>query len=122
MHNNMTMHLAGTTSSKKYYIPYPDPVKLVSAKVGVTTAQADTASTITIRPKGATNPVLTADLQNVAAGAVVEFAISDSATAAEIKTLYDDDTPMELDINLSSASDLMLNVEFDPFAISENPW
>ena len=122
MHNNMTMHLAGTTSSKKYFIPYPDPVKLVGAKVGVTTAQADTASTITIRPKGATNPVLTADLQNVDAGAVVKFVVSSSATAEEIKQLYDDETPMEMDVNLSTASDLMLNVEFDPFAIAENPW
>lgn len=122
MHRNMTMHLAGTTSSKKYYLPYPDPIKLLGAKVGVSTAQADSASFIKIKPKGATNAVLEADLQNAAAGAVVKFTKNADATAAEIKQLYDDETPMEIEVNLSAASDLLFNVEFDPFAISENPW
>lgn len=122
MHNNMTMHLAGTTSAKKYYLAYPDPVKLNGAKLGVSTAQADTASYVQIKPKGATNAVLQADLQNAAAGDVIAFTKNPSATKEEVRTLYDDDTPMEIEVNLSSASELMLNIEFDPFAISENPW
>lgn len=111
------LQVAGTTSSKKYHIPFIDEGRIVGARVCNSTAQGDAAATVTFGKNGASHTIFTADLQNAGARTTTKAAFTDSVTEAEKDQVFDCDTPLEIDVNLQAGSELTILLLIDPFVI-----
>jgi hypothetical protein len=120
MMNKIVLVLAGTTSSKKYHIPFTDKCRLVAAKVLNSTAQADTAATVTFGMNGAGHTVFTADLQGAEALTTTTAAYTDSVTEAEKEQIFSCAKPLEIDVSLATASSVTIELTVDPFIIGQN--
>lgn len=111
------MQVSGTTSSKKYHVPFIDEGRLVGARVCNSTAQGDAAANVTFGKNGATHSIFTANLQNAAARTTTKGEFTTDVTDAEKNQIFDCDTPLEIDVNLQANSELTILLIFDPFVI-----
>lgn len=119
MMKTIELQITGTNSSKKYYVPLKDPARLVAMYVGTSAGQSSTAD-VKIGKSGASNTILDADLDGASAGDVVSAAYNSSATDAEKNQIFDLDTPAELDVNLESGGELVVQLVVDPFLIGQH--
>ncbi len=120
MMKKVVFTLAGTTSSKKYHIPFSDECRVVGAQVCVSTAQADAASFVTLGKNGADHTIMTADLQAATALSTTTAQYTDLVTTAEQEQIFSLDTPLEIDVNLATASQITVELTVDPFVIGQN--
>lgn len=117
MMEKIYLQIAGTTSSKKHYVPFVDECRLVAAHVCATTTQSNAASDVTFGKNGASHTIFDADLQDVNGGNSVTAEYNSDATESEKNQVFDLDTPLEIDVNLADASDLIICLVVDPFVI-----
>ena len=120
MMKKIVLPIAGTTSSKKYHIPFTDECRLIGAQVCVSTTQADAASTVTFGKNGADHTVMTADLQAATGLSTKTAQFTASVTDAEKDQIFSLATPLEIDVNLATASQVTIELTVDPFVIGQN--
>lgn len=108
---------ANSGTGKTFHLPFSEECRLIAARVVPTTAQADSSSVVNFGLASATNWALVADLQNVGARTAVLASWNASATEAEKKQVFSVDEPLDVNINLATASELGLELIVDPFVI-----
>lgn len=116
-HIYLNIPQANITTGKTVCLPFFEECRLVAARVVPTAAQADSASVVNLGLNSASNWALVADLQNVAAKSVVLAAWNTSATEKEKKQVFDASTPLDINANLATSSELGLELIVDPFVI-----
>lgn len=117
MMEKIYLQIAGTTSSKKHYVPFVDECRLVAAHVCATANQGDGAADVKFGKKGASHTIFDASLKNVDGANTVTAEYNGDATEAEKNQVFDLDTPLEIDVNLQATSDLIICLVVDPFVI-----
>lgn len=114
---HIPLQISGTSSSKKYYVPCPEECKVVGAYVTNTTAQGDGAATVTVGKNGASTTILSTDLKNTGARSTTTLQYTDSLADSDKEQIFDADTPIEVDVNLQTSSELVIELVVDPFVI-----
>lgn len=112
--------IPGTTSSVKHYLPIPDAGKIVGLSAVVNSAQTAGTALVKAGKKGATNALFSANLGTTGAngiGKVAKGTAVTAATQAEVNQIFDGETPVELDIELTVAGSVGITLLVDEYAI-----
>lgn len=112
--------IPGTTSSVKHYLPIPDAGKIVGLSAVVNSAQTAGTALVKAGKKGATNALYSANLGTTGAngiGKVAKGAAVTAATQAEVNQIFDGETPVELDIELTVAGSVGITLLVDEYAV-----
>jgi len=118
----ITLSLPGTTASVKHYIPVPTQCRVVGMTAVVNTTQTAGTALVLAGKKAATNKILSANLGTTGAngiGNVAKATVVEAATAAEKAQLFDNTTPVELDVQLVVAGQVVVTLFVDEYGITQ---
>lgn len=115
---HIRLTIDGTTSAVKYFVPTFDTFRLVGMTASVNAAQSDTA-TVKAGLASATDHIFEIDFDGASAGDCKKASHGGSVTDTEKKQKFDNDTPLEIEVNLQAAGKVVVDLEIDPFLIDE---
>lgn len=109
----------GTTSATKYYAAPPSvPARLVGMRVSTNTSQSASAP-VEAGLEGNTNPTFSLDLDAKDANVMHVASYDGSASDTEKMQEFNNDNPVEVNVNLNSVGKVVIYLEFDPMMIGQ---